>query len=52
MCFPSGRITETFSLAIAQWNAIRVPRGDHAGESQLPSAFVSRRWPLPSARMR
>jgi hypothetical protein len=52
MCVPSGRITVTFSFAFAQWNAISVPRGDHAGESQLPKAFVSRRWPLPSARIR
>ena len=45
-------MTETFSFAIAQWNAISAPRGDHAGESQLPKAFVSRRWWLPSARIR
>jgi hypothetical protein len=45
-------MTETFSAAIAQWKAISVPRGDQAGESQLPSAFVSRRWPFPSARIR
>ena len=43
MCDPSERITETFSFAIAQWNAISVPRGDHASESQLPKAFVRRR---------
>jgi hypothetical protein len=52
MCFPFGRMSAIFSLAIAQWNAIRFPRGDQAGESQLPKAFVSRRWPVPSARIR
>ena len=40
MCVPFGRITETFSLAIAQWKAISVPRGDQAGESRLPKAFA------------